>query len=197
MASSANDGSASVGLLLGRFAKNPVQRKPSRVRDGAVNIIDAYVGSAKVEAHSGIALMHDKGYIVMRTFPGKTGYFFSGDPTAAATTDDYSQLARGRVIDKAHVLAYLTYLEELDEEIAINADGTLEIGMVKYLEKKVEDQINGSMTANGEISGVSCFINPNQNILSNNKLNVTLNIAPVGYASAIEVLLGFENPNNN
>jgi hypothetical protein len=191
-----NDKSASVGLILGRFAKNPVQRKPSRVKDGAVNVLTAFVGTAKVEAHSGIGVMHDKGYMVLRTFNGKTGYYFSGDPTAAATTDDYCQFARGRVIDKAHVIAYLTYLEELDDEIAVNADGTLELGALRFLEKKIENQIAESMVAAGEISSVTCTIAPNQNIIANNKLSVVLAITPVGYASNIEVKLGFQNPAN-
>lgn len=195
VAGSLNDGSASVGLILGRFAKVPVQRKPSRVKDGAVNVLTAFVGSAKVEAHSGLELMHDKGYMVLRTFAGKTGYFFSGDPTAAPTTDDYSQLARGRVIDKAAVLAYLTYLEELDDEIVISADGKLDAAVCAYLEAKIENQINETMTAAAEISSVKASINPNQNILSNNKLQVALNVTPVGYSSNIEVLLGFDNPN--
>lgn len=196
VAGSLYDKSASVGLILGRFAKNPVQRKPSRVKDGAVNMLAAYVGTAKVEEHGGLALMHDKGYMVLRTFNGKTGYYFSGDPTAAPTTDDYCQFARGRVIDKAHVIAYLTYLEELDDEIAVNTDGTLEIGAIRYLEKKIENQIGESMVAAGEISGVSCTIAPNQNIIANNKLTVVLALAPVGYTSNIEVKLGFQNPAN-
>lgn len=197
VASTANDGSASVGLLLGRLAKLPVQRKPSRVKDGAVNIIDAYVGSVKVEAHSGIAAMHDKGYIVLRTFPGKTGHFFNSDHSAVPDNDDYSMIARGRTIDKAQVLAYLTYLEELDDEVLIGEDGTLDAGVVKYLETIIKNQIEGNMVANREISSVKCSIDPAQDVLANNKVKVVLQLIPVGYSTTIEVELGFNNPNNN
>ena len=48
------------------------------------------------------------------------------------------------------------------------------------------------MTANKEISNVNCFIDPAQNILSTNQLNVVLKITPVGYASDIEISLGFQ-----
>lgn len=192
--STLNDKSASVGLLAGRLAKIPVQRKPSRVKDGSLNITEAYVGTATVESHTGLDTMHDKGYIVMRTFAGKAGYFFSGDATAAPATDDYRLLSRCRVMDKASTLAYLTYLDELDDEVIVNTDGTLEIGRVKYLEQKITDQINGTMTALGEISSVKCTINPAQNILSTNKLVVVLKLTPVGYTSEIEVQLGFDNP---
>jgi hypothetical protein len=50
------------------------------------------------------------------------------------------------------------------------------------------------MTANREVSGVSCLVDPNQNVISTSKVNVVLKIRPVGYASDIEVSLGFDNP---
>ena len=184
---------SSVGAFLGRMAKNPVQRKPSRVRSGPVPFTTAFVGAQDAATHSGLGLMHDKGYIVLRTFPGKTGFFWSSDPTCCPATDDYSSFARGRVIDKAHIIAYLTVLDELDEEIAVNDDGTMEIGFVKTLEQKVERQIGGAMA--GQISAVTMYINPAQDILGTNLLSATLKVRPVGYASDIEIELGFENPN--
>lgn len=191
-----NDGSCSVGLALGRLAYNSVQRKISRVKSGPLKITTAYAGSVTVDQSTQLNLMHDKGYIVLRTFPGFTGFYFSSDHMATKSTDDYNSFARGRVIDKAAVLAYATYVEELDDEVTINTDGTLDIGKVKYLEQKIENQINGSMTSNGEISSVKCSINPNQNLLSNPLLQVVLKVIPVAYNSAIDVLLGFDNPNS-
>jgi hypothetical protein len=191
----ANDGSCSVGLALGRLAKDPVQRKLSRVKSGPLNITAAFAGTIDVDHSTQLNLMHDKGYIVLRTFPGFTGFYFSSDHVAAKPTDDYCFISRGRVIDKASVLAYATYVEELDDEVTINTDGTLDIGQVKYLEQKIENQINSTMTANKEISSVKCTINPNQNLLSNPLLQVVLKVTPVGYNSAIDVLLGFDNPN--
>ncbi|MCO5229608.1 MAG: DUF2586 family protein [Chitinophagales bacterium] len=195
--SSSNNGVASVGLFVGRCASNPVQRKASRVKDGNLPIIAGYVGNQLVDSYNGLALMHDKGFVVLRTFSGMSGYFFSDDPTATSSTDDYAFLARGRVIDKAQIIAYLTFIEELHDEIPVNESGRLEAGVVKYLEAKVENQIKQIMLSNREISNVECYINPEQNILSTNKTEVVLRVTPVGYNSAIEVLLGFYNPSNN
>ena len=111
-----------------------------------------------------------------------------------ANTDDYHFLSRGRVIDKAHVLAYTTFVQEVDDEVPVNADGTLDAGFCKWLERQITNQVNNTMTANKEISSVSCYIDPTQNILSTNTLNVVLKITPVGYATDIEISLGFENP---
>lgn len=186
--------SAAVGYFLGRTAANPVQRKASRVKDGALPINTAFVGTQNVDTYSGLGAMHDKGYIVFRKFASLSGYFFSSDHMAAGPTNDFSLLARGRVIDKAAVLAYGTYVEEIEEEIVIGADGKLDGGFITFMQEKIENQINLSMTANREISGVRCIIDPAQNVLSLNKTKIKLRITPVGYNTDIEVDLGFENP---
>jgi len=138
-----------------------------------------------------LAVIAESGYITFITYPNVSGYFFSGDPMLTATTDDYCMLARGRVIDKAQILAYTTFVQEVDDEVPVNADGTLDAGFCKWLSQQIVNQVNNTMTANKEISDVSCYIDPSQNILSTSQLNVSLTITPVGYATDIEITLGF------
>lgn len=185
---------AALGLFLGRLATIPVQRKVSRVRTGPLTNTAAFIGSTSADVSPNVSIIADAGYITFRTFPNKNGYYFSGDPTCTATTDDYNSLARGRVIDKAQILAYATFVNEVDDEVSVTSDGKIDPGYAKWLESQIENQINLTMTANQEVSGVSCFIDTNQNILSTNILNVVLKVTPVGYASDIEVQLGFDNP---
>ncbi len=187
--------SACVGLLLGTISSIPVHRKISRVRTGPLKIPAAYVSDTTVEeAGSSLSLIAQKGFITFKTYPNVSGYFFSGDPMCTATTDDYSMLARGRVMDKVHILAYTTFVQEVDDEMPVNTDGTLDAGFCKWLEQQIVNQVNNTMTANKEISSISCFIDPVQNILSTNQLNVVLKIVPVGYATNFEITLGFNNP---
>jgi len=185
---------ACLGLCLGRIASIPVQRKISRVRTGSLSNAAAYVGTIPVNSFADMNVIAQRGYITFKTYPNVSGYFFSGDDTASATTDDYHFLSRGRVIDKAHALAYATFVQEVDDEILVNADGTLDAGFCKWLSQQMINQINSNMIAGKEISAVGCYIDPAQNILSTNQLNVILTITPVGYASDIEVQLGFNNP---
>ena len=110
------------------------------------------------------------------------------------STDDYCMLARGRIVDKMHVLAYTTFVQEIDDEVPVNADGTLDAGFCKWLSQQIVNQINNTMTANREISSITCYINPAQNILSTNQLNIALSAVPVGYATNIDITLGFNNP---
>ena len=190
-----SDAYACLGLLLGRLASVPVMRKVSRVRTGAMSNTAAYLGTTSLETSAGTqSVIASKGFITWWTYPNVSGYFFSGDDTFSAVTDDYHFLARGRVIDKVHVLAYTTFVQEVDDEVPVNSDGTLDAGFCKWLSQQIINQVDNTMTANREISSVDCFIDPTQNILSTNQLNVVVKITPVGYASDIEITLGFENP---
>jgi hypothetical protein len=183
---------ACLGLALGRLASVPVMRKISRVRTGSLSATGACLGSFAIEDVPGdAAIIAAKGFITWCTYPNVSGYFFSGDDTCSATSDDYHYLARGRVIDKAHMLAYATFVQEVDDEVPVNADGTLEAGFCKWLSRQIASQINNTMTAAREISAVQCDIDPAQNILSTNRLNVVLRLLPVGYATNIEISLGF------
>lgn len=187
---------ACLGLLLGRAAAVPVQRKVSRVRDGALLTSTAFVGDIAVgDTGSDTAVIAGKGYITFTTYANTSGFFFSGDPMMAAASNDYAMLARGRVIDKAHVLTYITFVQTVDDEVPVNADGTLDAGFCKYLEQQIVNQINNTMTSSGEVSSVSCYINPEQDILATNELAVVVSIIPVGYATEINIKLGFSNPN--
>jgi hypothetical protein len=190
---------ANIGIVLGRLAAIPVQRKISRVRSGALQLTAAYMtDGATVESHeSALGSIHDKGYVIFRKFEGKAGYFFSSDHMATADTDDYKYFARGRVIDKVVLLAYDTFVNEVDEDIEINADGTLPASYLKSLQGDIEKIINTSMVAEGELSSVICTIDPTQNVLSTDKLSVSIQAIPQGYTSTIDIEIGFSNPLNN
>ncbi len=184
--------SSALGLVLGRLSAIPVMRKVSRVRTGAMSNSAAYIGSNRVETiASELSVISEKGFITWWIYPNVSGYFLSGDDTCSSFSDDYHSLAHGRVIDKAHLLAYSTFVQEVDDEVPVKADGTLDSGFCKWLSQQILNQVNNTMTANNEISSASCFIDPVQNILSTNRLNVVLRIVPVGYATDIEINLGF------
>ncbi len=101
------------------------------------------------------------------------------------------------MIDKALVLTYLTYVEEIADEIEVDDEGKLNPALIKDLQGKVENAIELQMVAAGEASAVQAIIDPNQNILATGKLNILVRVRPVGYKNFIDVLLGFENPSNN
>ncbi|RIV21390.1 hypothetical protein DYU11_18465 [Fibrisoma montanum] len=187
-----------MGLLLGRLASIPVNRSIGRVKDGPVIGVDeAYLGPAAVKTLNDgyLGAIHDKGYIFLRKHLGRGGFYFNADPMATADTDDYNRLNRGRVIDKAHRIAYDTFLNELLDEVLVDEDtGKIVPTTIKQYQARIERAIDLSMTANGEISGVQAFVDPDQDILGTNTLNVDLRITPTGSNEQIKITLGLFNP---
>jgi hypothetical protein len=191
---------SAAALLAGRLAQVPVQRNPGRVKDGDVGLLAAYfTDGSTVESLSEAewSAIHNKGYIFLRKFNGKNGYFWSDDPTATGDDDDYSSLARGRVIDKAIVIAARTYTEELLDDIEVDSStGQMQAGVIKSYQAAMKKAIEANMLVSGEISGVDVVIDPKQDVLSTEQVAVSLEIIPKAYSKSIKVDLGFSNPSN-
>ena len=195
---------AAMGILAGRIASMPVQRNIGRVKDGPVvsSSNTFFIKNLAVEQNNALASqLHDKGYITLRTFAGRTGYFFADDPLSVATTDDYSHLTARRTIDKAYRIAVASISDELNNEVSVNDKGQVSVSYAKSLENKVENAIINSMTVNGELgndpqnqndTGVQCLVDQSISIVSTGKLAISLRVKPYGYARAIEINLGFQ-----
>lgn len=195
---------AAVGLVAGRLAAIPVQRSLARVRNGAIKTETMYIGGVAAELGKP-EVVHDAGYICPRTFVGKSGYYWADDMLATGANDDYQLIPRRRVVDKAYRIAYQTLVEELAEEISVNAEGGIAAPLAKSIEAKVESAIANGMTADGNLGvdpsdandqGVMCEIDTKQNIVKTSKLKVKLRVKPYGYAKFIEVDLGFSTEAN-
>lgn len=190
-----DDGSAGVGLLLGRLAADPVQRKPGRVKTGAIPIVNGYFSDGEKVTRGVADALDTKGWIVMTPYPQRSGYYWGHDNTCTAADDDYSTIVNRRVIDKAMLIAYSTYITEILDEVKIDPEsGELDPGVVAYYQGKIDNAIALLMTANDNISGSESYINPAQNILSSGELVIQLSVTPVGYTKKITVNLGFVNP---
>lgn len=189
---------AAVGTIAGRIASIAVQRNIGRVRDGSLFPVEMFIGDKKVDqSESLISQIYEKGYITPRKYVGRSGYFFVDDKMACDGTDDYAHLTARRVVDKAYRIAYDTLLDMMLDELEVNEDGTLQNAVVASWQQTVEDAINSSMTANGELSatdgeGCVCFIDPKQNVVSTSTIKVTIKVRPYGYARYVDVNLGFQ-----
>ena len=183
---------SAVGLLVARIMSVPVQRKVSRVADGSLGITTLYINTTAADQYTGTSTIKSKGIITLGKVPLKAGYYFTDDVTCSATIDDYHLAPRGRVIDKAAVIAYQTFVESVDDEVPVETDGTIDAGYAKTLETQITQQIELTMLANKEISAVRASIALDQNVVTTSQLRVVLKITPVGYAQDIIISLGFD-----
>lgn len=190
-----NDGAAeaSVGLSLGRLAKTPTQRKQNRVKDGNIIPGQAYFtdGSPVETLLDAWDAIDDKRYTFFRNFAGRAGFYFTNDHMLTTSTEDFSSLARGLVMDEAVIIAYDVLIEELSDEIPMTEAGLVHPAIVKYWQNNIENRLQGLMVNEGKLSNVKAYIDENQNVLETDTIEVSISLQPVGYADFIVVQIGF------
>lgn len=187
---SLNDGSASVGLALGRAVKYGAHIKLGKVANGPLSISTAYIGNQEIKDVANLTTLHDAGFISFMQHPQKAGFYFGIDHMSSI--DDYRLLAYGRVVDKAAVIAAAVYVEDLESEVAVDADGKINHSYLSHLEAKITQQINAAMS--DQISGLDVYINPSQDVINTGKLTIKLRVRPFGYTSFIDIDLGLVAP---
>lgn len=186
---------ASLGLFLGREAAIPVNRNAGRVKDGKLPIIDGgFSNGNKVTTYTDANLdtLDDYGYIFFRPFTGKAGYYINDDHTASPYNQDALYVSHGRVLDKAARIARKVYVEEILDEVQVEAStGKLAPSTCKHYQGIIEKAINDEMASRGEIVAVKAYVDPDQDVLTTDTINVEVDIVKTGTARKIKVVIGF------
>ena len=191
-------GYAAVGIALGRLAAIAVQRNIGRVKDGALTIDQISLSDADelylpASAHNDTDLdaMDTKGYIFFRRHVGKAGYYFNNDHTCVALTSDFAYIHLNRPIDKVCRLAREIFTEELLEDVEVSADGKLSPSVIKELQGNIDNAVVREMIANGELSDFYSYIDPDQDVLSSDEIEVQLNPTPKGMVNEVSVTVAY------
>ncbi|RTL47259.1 MAG: hypothetical protein EKK39_14925 [Sphingobacteriales bacterium] len=188
---SANDGSASVGCVLGRASAYAAHIKLGKVANGPLQINQAFIGDKDVTTMVNLETLHDMGFITFITHPTKAGLYFGKD--FMCSTDDYRRLVYGRIVDKAAVIAIATYVNNLEEEVDVDANGNImEIDRL-HLADVITQQINNAMSE--QISASPTVIIDGSNIINTGTVTIKLLIRPKGYLTDIEVQINLNAPN--
>jgi hypothetical protein len=189
---SLNNGTASIGTALGRACKYPAHVKIGKVANGPLPLSEVFIGTKKLSEFTGLAALHGYGVISFMQHPNKAGFYFGID--RMASTDDFRILAYGRVIDKAAVITAAVYIEELESEVDVNANGQISELDLEHLKGQLEQNVKANMGEQISKDGVSIIIDPKQNIISTGVLKLKLKITPKGYTSEIDIDLGLNAP---
>lgn len=191
LSSTLNDGSASVALVLARAVKYEAHIKLGNGQNGALSIIQGYIGSRKIEEFTPTELdvLSDNGYIIFHIREGVSGYFIGRDNMAS--DDDFHILVHGRIIDKAQRIAASTSTPFLETSIRMTSEGTINETDAKYLEDIIKQQLLANMA--DQVSAIDILIPLNQDIVNNSTLEVIIKVLPLGYLTWIVVNLGLTN----
>ena len=184
---------AEAAYVGGIKAGRPVQRNIGRVKDGTINRISSALSNGALYStisDANLETLNAHGLVFARKFSGREGFYYNDSHTCAALTDDFAFLEYGCVMDKALLIARNVYIDEVLDDIEVDqATGKLPSATIKQFEALVEKAIGEQME--GEISGVKAFVNPEQNVISTSKIQITVLIQPKSYNRRIEVTLRY------
>jgi hypothetical protein len=187
---SLNDGSASVGTALGRAVKYPAHIKIGKVANGPLAIQQIYIGTKLLKDVLNLDDLHGNGCISFMQHPNKAGFYFGVD--RMASTDDYRLLVYGRVIDKAAIITQAVYIEDLEGEVDIDANGFIPELEIENLKGELTKQVELNM--GDQISGLTNYNRSKAGHYNTGKLKIKERVQPKGYKSFIDVDLGLNAP---
>lgn len=176
---------AAVHENIGWIGKFPIQGSDLDVPAlGTGELMSALTG-AQQEALS------NKGWIFAVKHIGINGSYWNDSHTAVSLSNDYSSLELNRTIDKAVRGIRAALLPQLNSPLRLDpATGRLSPDTVAYFETLAARPVE-QMLKDGQVSGYLIFIDPDQNVLQNSRLEVGVTIVPVGVARQIRVTVGF------
>jgi hypothetical protein len=205
--------------ILGKAAAMQPQQNIGRIKSGSLNIPETstvYIGETPIDQVDSAVLdtLHDKQYITLERNQIADGYVVTDDPALTSVTDDYNNLRYGRVIDNATRIAFLTYYQQLKDDVDVDEDtGELATIEIKSLENAINTAIDQNMRSqlslkNDGTADVTTLINPdptayaalyaenniempNFNLLQTGSVYIFCLLKPKGCLKYINVFLGY------
>lgn len=132
--------------------------------------------------------LDSKGYIFIQKHLGIGGSYFNASYTAS--NDDYLTIERGRTIDKAIRNIRSAVLPLLNGPVYLKS-GKLSMDTIQTYQAAAQRPIDQMLNAR-ELSEGKAFVNPDQNILSDDTLRITVELVPVGVARKIKFTIGYK-----
>lgn len=139
--------------------------------------------------------LHKKGYIFLTNYDGlENAIFFSSDQTLS--TGDYRSISRCRVMHKSRRVVRRALLPYVNANWEVDTTtGQFSASDITTLQNVVLEALDANMVEPGstvpQISGRSCNIDENQNILENDQVLISYSLIPLGTSAVLSVTEGF------
>lgn len=140
--------------------------------------------------------LEDKGYIFAGFYEGYAGIYFNDSATCTEKADDYAYIEMNRVWNKAARYIRRALTPKMKSTIDVDkATGHIAASTIADWENTAFKHL-GNMLRNDEVSDLSVFIDPKQNVLSGEPIVIKVSLIPKGVARELVNELGFTNPFN-
>lgn len=139
--------------------------------------------------------LHKNGFVFLTNYDGlENSIFFSSDQTLS--TGDYRTIARCRVMHKSRRVVRRALLPRVNSNVEIDVTtGMLSSSEVAEFQNIVIQALDINMVEPGtkkpQISGRTCIIDENQNVLDTDAIDINYSLVPLGVTSVINVTEGF------
>lgn len=132
-----------------------------------------------------------KRLIFLKNYPGYTGSYFNDSHGAVAASSDYAYMEDNRTMDKAIRGVYLNLIPKVNGPVLLDkTTGQLSQDYVEYLQLEAGKALE-QMEKDGELSGYTVTIDPNQDVNATSKIIVNITNTKVGVSRNIEVNIGY------
>jgi hypothetical protein len=178
----------------------PPQRMSSRVKDGSLTQIVIDAANDPLDGF----LYHDDGsqgpldtarFGALRTRKGNPGLFVSHPNLMSPPGSDFNWLPKGVVIDIASSLTNTLGDQFIDDDMRVNANGTLFENDARYIETVIGKGIDATMLTQGMVSAATqVVVDRTANVSSTSKVPIKVTVFGRGYVDEIDAVVGFNNP---
>lgn len=135
--------------------------------------------------------IHDLGYIFMRKIANLDGSYHTDAPTCIAVDSDYAYIENSRTVDKAIREVYKAVVPRLNSPLYTNpTTGKMTYDTVSSLEELAKTPL-ATMVADGNLSGATAIVDPDQDVLSTSQVEFNLKLVPVGVMRKGVINIGF------
>lgn len=182
-----------------RVTTIPTQRMASRVSDGQLSQI---IVDPTSDPNDGF-IYHDERitpgltgsrFHAARTRVGKGNGFYLDLPMLMSPVgSDFQYFPQGSVIDVVCDIAKQEAVEEVDNDLILNSNGTVSESDALRIESACNLAIKNQCTDVKMISSGSVVVSRTQNVRNTGKLLMTVTINGVGYVTEVDITVGFQH----
>lgn len=198
-----NYGNPIVGAVLGKvMSVDPATNIGERVvgvRESGdpdptkVYLEGTYLGKEKTED---IPYDYDsittKKYIIAIKVNRTNGVWFNNDNSLGGLDSDYRSIKRQRVMDLARQLVFDTYKSDINGKLDLAPDGTISPAALAYYTSKLENTLNENLIQAGQAVGYDIVIDPNQNVLITENLEIGLSVQPYANVGKLTITMQYK-----
>jgi hypothetical protein len=182
-----------------RRTQIPLQRRAGRVKDGPYSTI---VVNPAVDPTDGF-VYHDErvtpGLNAARiasamTWPKKgQGFFQCQEPLLSAPGSQFVEVVIGNVLDAACDIGYASGVEEVSDDLIVQANGTLDPVELNTFQGNIQQALKVGMIQTPLVSAVTAIVSPTANVLATGIVPVTITVVPKAYANSISETINLSN----